>query len=235
MGLFTNNNPVWKSFMSSAGEKPKSEIRSASEAEHTGSYHPVLVLENSVTDPGETLKGDVFISGYGRISHAKLLVQGPVHVFSSDESAYRQGFEVVERNGRKTVVFAGRPLSGAVFGVLHLSAGVNIDGVVAVDMFSDINPGRNKIYSEDRVGHTPLSFELKIQKNCRPGTYELGFVLTYFNGEKWVSVPANSQFTIRNILQRYDRQIAFFAIFASTVSVLTNLSSVFSSVFRYFK
>ena len=236
MPLYTNKNPLWQSFMAKVQEKIKVKKRSALNAEKPGSYQPVVVLENSVLNKNEILAGSVFFSGYGAISQPKLFFQGPTHVFSEVESSWHQGFDVIREEGKIRLIFAAKPMNEFVFGNVQLSAAVvTTDNTLDVDMFTDYRAGNSVIYSENRLVNPPVSFKLRVKNNCRPGTYEITFVFTYFNGESWVTATEKASMTVRSLLQRLDWRVATLAIFAAVVSMTADLETARQNVINLYK
>jgi hypothetical protein len=211
------------------------QLRKAPNSDKPGSYQPVIVFDNSVTNPGEILRGEVYFSGYGAIAQPKLHISGPRHVFSEEDSMWKQGFEEVFEGGNRLIKMGGTPQNGYAFGVIHLTAKIEAEGKVIFDMFSDINQNLNTIASEDRCPDAPLSFELRIKSNCRPGIYEISFVFTYFNGSEWMTAAQKTNFTVRNLLQRLDWRVATLALVAAAVSLTADLANAFDNILRILK
>ena len=228
---------------------PNRSPRSGLYHDVTGSYQPVIVIDNTVADRDKLLKGRLYFSGYGRISQAKVAVFAPRNIFVESESRWKAGFKPVAANGlpvSQTNPAIGYEIGETVHnrsdvGVIHLSAAIIVQGQgPIVDLFSDSDANaqlndKHTIYSEMSNSTAPLSFELKIRKDCKPGTHEISIIFTYFDGENWKSVFFKAPFVVRNILQRYDWQIALTALSASAIAILVNLPTAVQRIAEFLK
>jgi hypothetical protein len=166
--------------------------RAGESARLPGSYQPAVRFDASVIDPGDELRGEMFICGYGHVGHMKLGFY-PSQGFV-DETDSRISYGI--RDDQGAVVFGGEH---AIVGPAGLTLALP-NGLV-FDVTSQPLP---MVSTEALVGQAPVAFRLKTPRTVRPGTHVLFFVLTYFNGERWATATQSVSFTVRNVLQRHE-------------------------------
>lgn len=175
------------------------------EASHRGSYSPIVRLHNPAVDPGEQLFGEIFITGYGEITHAKLSFYPSPGLFDSSQSRITDGF----RRTADGFAFGGQEHSVRDTGVtLALSGGLKLPAWDKSTMFFDlVEDEMPQISTEASLkGAAPFQFTLQTTKHSRAGQYVLQFVLTYHNGAEWAQGHIAVPFTVRNLLQRHELQ-----------------------------
>ena len=183
--------------------------RSGESAGFPGSYQPAVRFDASIIDPGDELRGEMFICGYGYIGNMK------VGFYPS------QGF-IEETDSR--VSYGTQSVDGkTVFGGHHAIVGpegvtLSLPKALVFDVKSDAVP---MISTEAHVSQAPVAFHLKTPKRVRPGTHSLFFVLTYFNGERWATATQTVSFTVRNMLQRREIWVAGLGTAAAVAAVCT--------------
>jgi len=196
-------------------------------ADRPGRYVPVVRVHNQVVDPGESLVGDVFFTGYGEISIAKLQFTPSFGVFERDGCTWWSGMTKEDLDDGSAVMrFGGEPHRlGAEHGVtLHLtSGGIATDSWERRTIFFDRARSDNsvpQIATECVLDKAPVEFELQTQKRARPGAYSIRFVLTYFDGEEWQVAAHEEIFRIRNLLDRWQVTIAIVGAIAAASAIL---------------
>lgn len=191
-------------------------------ADRPGSYQPAVRFDASIIDPGEELRGEMFICGYGYVGHMKIGFY-PSQGFV-DETDSRVSYGIQDAAGR--VVFGGEH---AIVGPAGLTLALP-DGIV-FDVNSRPLP---MVSTEALVGQAPVAFRLKTPRTVRPGTHVLFFVLTYFNGERWATATQSVSFTVRNVLQRHEvavTAIGSAAALAAVAGALADVVRLFSPKF----
>lgn len=210
---------------SSAGGHPSPQSpRNGAFAGSPGSYQPAVRLYPAVLNAGETVTVEVFISGYGEIGGAKLLVYPSPGVFDTQTVNSWCGFKLEDG----TITFGGNAGgmddAGCMF---ELTGGMKAAGWPTYTLFVDHIPGvLPQILTETIQKKPPILMKLPVRLGCRPGTYSLQFLLTYFNGSTWQTATQNVEFTIQTIIQRYDKLIAIVAALAAGSEILLNLHEI---------
>jgi hypothetical protein len=146
-----------------------------------GTYDLVIGVSQPIVDPDDRFWVEVYISGYGLIHAAKVLILYSPSAFITDSSRVRCG------NGEwKPLDPQGNVVS------LHDPS------------FFDAG-GRYQIATEGKTdGNAPVQFDLAISKRAKAGPHSIQFVLTYFDGQTWKTASKNADFTIRNFYQRHE-------------------------------
>ncbi|MFM0726220.1 hypothetical protein PQQ53_21360 [Paraburkholderia strydomiana] len=211
---------------------PRNELRGAPNADAPGSYSPVVRLETQIVDPGETVTGAMFFTGYGTIGGAKMVFYPATQIFDVDGCTIE--FRTLQlREGSNTSEFAIHKFVGNDQGITILfPQWQQLDGSIA-DYFFQIpsnGPPTLQLTTEgitqtepDQALSPPITFRLKTSKDARPGTYPLTFVFTYFNGASWLTVTLASTFTVRNILQRHETRFGIAAVVAAVTTIVAAL------------
>jgi len=201
-----------------------SPTRKAPNADAPGSYTPVMCL-----DPGETVVGTMFFTGYGKIAGAKMVFYPATQIFEIDGCVIKFR-DLQQRAGSNRSDFVTREFTGNDQGAtIAFPLWPQPDGS-SVDYFFEV-PGNDRgtlrLHTENvtqvKPGDdfsAPLSFRLRTRKTARAGTYPLTFVFTYFNGANWLTVSLGSTFTVRNILQRHENGFGIAAVVAAVATIL---------------
>lgn len=196
-------------------------------AEKPGRYVPVVRVHNQVIDPGESLKGDVFFTGYGEICIAKLQFTPSFGVFEEGGCTWWAGMTKEDQgDGRAVMRFGGEPHSlGSDHGAtIHLtSGGITTESWGRRTIFFDRAHSENsvpQVATECVIDKAPVEFKLKTLKRARPGAYSMRFVLTYFDGVEWQVAAHEEMFRIRNILDRWQATIAIVGAIAAASAII---------------
>jgi hypothetical protein len=183
-------------------------VRDGESARLPGSYQPAVRFDASIIDPGEELRGEMFICGYGHIGQMKLgFYPSPGFV---DETDSRVSYGITREQGK--LVFGGEH---SIVG----PAGITLS--LPKTLVFDVGGGPLPMVStEALVGQAPVAFRLKTPRRVRAGTHALFFVLTYFNGERWATATQSVSFTVRNVLQRHEVAFAVLGALAASAAVV---------------
>jgi len=198
-------------------------------ADKPGNYELVIRLQNPIVDPGDILKLEVFITGYGLIRKEKLVFYPSVDLFDNEKSKIRFG---IGRKKDKPNLF--------IFGTQERKlkdVGITIGGMGGIKkenwkeytIFFDIVDSKEvpQISTETKQECAPVELDLKVSHSARAGIYYLSFNFSYFNGEQWKGSSKEVAFTIRNVLQRNETLAAFLAIFAATATICVGLKTFY--------
>ncbi|MCK6479128.1 MAG: hypothetical protein L6R43_02940 [Planctomycetes bacterium] len=171
---------------------------------------------------------EVFVSGYGMIDGPKLVFYPSPEFVEFGKSTVTSGI-VVEGT---TAYFGGDPRHPDENGfTLVLVAATPADASgERLSMFSD-RPGVApspvpQVLAETVQRNPPVLVNLATRKSVRPGTHWMHFVLTYFNGEVWVSTTTTAEFTVRTFIQRHEPWAWALGITATVCSLLGFLLQV---------
>ncbi|WP_175235359.1 hypothetical protein [Achromobacter mucicolens] len=198
-----------------------------------GAYTTVIKLDKAVIDPGDYLRANFFVSGYGQIDQAKLLLIAPDGVpqgfcssgftqklIAPNQVEIRQGGKK-ERIEREFVIAIATKVS-----VPHPNG-----GTVVITPFSDAGGNTHAIHSETRRPDPMLAVEYQIPHDFLPGTYKLTSVFTYFNGINWVSDRLEAQYVVRSVFQRHESTIAGIACAAAIATIVAALLTPIGTLF----
>lgn len=191
-------------------------------AQEPGAYQLVSKARILILNPGETLFFEQFITGYGKISNAKIQSYISDDVFEQGESTVRHGGKF--ENDGKLNIFTGWG------GQEHQ---VSPDGfhasIVSHDdyntYFSDVDiededKNRNRVLTEAVIGHAPFEYTLKTKKAAKPGLHHIDFYFTYYNGQSWTSGKERVEFRINSPFERYSSLLSGLAATALVVTIL---------------
>jgi hypothetical protein len=190
-------------------------------ADKPGHYELAVRLKSSMLNPGELVQGELFITGYGRLDGAKLTFYPSSGVFA--EGGMRITHDL--RRAKGGVAFGGRTstIPSDAGCCVNLNEGWQLPGWKRPTLFFDTGgaPEAPQIATEATIqGEAPISFQLRIRRSARPGTYPLQFFLTYFDGESWQASVETVTFTVRTLVQRRETEIAIVAAVAAVVTVV---------------
>lgn len=230
-------------------------------AKESGAYS-LTIKASTVFRPKETIKMALYLSGYGKISGAKLFCNPSDMIFDNEKSKAitdckiekdQRGFKFYWGANEHQVSSEGTiltldtkiitsdsqdPRNKTILGKTQYSKSI----------FGDKEPDLTKagtsifpIYSEwsteekdTNEYYGPINFEYKILKNLRPGDYSIDFVFTYFNGEYWESKPTKFQFKVQNYLEKNATFIGKTAFFAAIIGTIAACLSIWSSIKEMF-
>jgi len=201
-------------------------------ASNPGSYNLVIRIFKPIVDPGEKIRIEIYISGYGIIGPSKLAFYLSPHVFDLNNSVVEHGIQKIDDK----IGFGGQfekldPLGS----VVSLDAMFGTKEGERKTLYSDVNPSDNKsmqIFSETKhpKGTSPLFFDLTIRRDARPGPQSIQFLLTYFNGGRWETSSRSAQFTIRNVYQKNEGLIWYIGLFVAILAILTSFKTLWPNL-----
>lgn len=190
--------------------------RRGEHAEDTGSYELAIKALNPVLDPSEWLEIELFITGYGEITGAKIVAYPSSYLFDDHQSKIWGGFGP-SQSGRHR--FGAMTMPFDTNGVTLQISGRQ--GAPGASLFFDLTDGRvPQILTETKQDEAPYRFLLKTLPTIRPGKYSVDFFMTYHDGQKWRTSSKKADFQVRNFLERFAVQIGLLALAASLISLL---------------
>jgi hypothetical protein len=209
-------------------------------ADSIGSYSLGIRVINPIVNPGEILKFELFISGYGRISTPGKIFMLPSSDFidqDSDSSFIRCGAKFEKDSIRGEVWGFG----GETYHIGNEGATLILGGPrnptweecsFFIDAIREQDEFNNQILTETRPHlpsgsmNAPISGSLKISKNARSGSHSISFVFSYFDGSKWRSETCSGNLTIRSFYQRNEMLVWTIGLLAGICSIIWNLFNI---------
>lgn len=188
-----------------------------------GHYEIVTRFNQSILDPGDTLEIEIYFTGYGKIEGAKLYVSASADVFVAETSKIYQGMEIIGER----LVFGAHEVSFPSSVSIISFRGMSRPAWNMTTSFFDLMLGEPPtISTECKLERAPVELKLPLRNDVRAGSYYFTFVLTYYNGNKWVSAKNMVDFSVRNLLQRNEGKTAIIAFMAASFAIITGLISL---------
>jgi hypothetical protein len=175
-----------------------------------GHYEMLAQLDKPELDGGDTLKIDLYFSGYGQIGGSKVFFSTVDGLF--DTSSYcKTDFGKLVIPIKDTILYwganrlsLGNSSSRFEFSIRGISAdSVKLWGppTIYIDNPADSNKADSINYltlPEIEVQNPPVSIRLITKKGVSSGNYSAEIVYTYFNGEEWQGQTITVNFKINN-------------------------------------
>lgn len=204
-----------------------------------GNYEIAATINKTQIDPGDSALIDIYITGYGSISQAKIFIGcSASEILDRAYTTHSLGRNPLDTNrfawGVSTYEMWGFPT------VLNLSAGVAINrngNVSSFDMFMDGDDTTvsTDIITEHDVVVPPVQMHLKFREKIKGDDYKLNFYLTYFNGTKWAGSSTSVDFRINSFVQQYEFWVVLIATVAALVGILPGIQIAIGLFRRYKK
>lgn len=203
--------------------------RNGLHASEPGEYNLIARIDNQLVDPGGKVKIEIFITGYGNISAAKLVSYPSPGAFELFSSVVRSGLREI----------GGKLFWGGVERFLDPS-GITLDlgsagfknpnwkqQTIFVDTGDSPTPQiftetTQKPEGEDAEG--PVTLILKLLHSVNPGTHSVNLLLTYYNDNCWKSSSKTVKFTVRNFYQRNEMCLWIIGFVVGTLLTIIGLS-----------
>lgn len=259
LGNYYQANDSVNSTFSVLFNKPIHELVSqkASNAKNKGSYKQIINASQTSLIPGDSLKINYYISGYGFIdfTSAKLYYSSSANIIDTNKSYLKVDFRVVDDK----IIYGGVdmpihnsgliPLSGVLFTPQNGITATYFDDFISAEnpyyyAKKDNRPNHNNyvlesslIYSEATLGikgqeeyNAPLSFSVKLKENVPPGDYYLSFILTYFNGESWQNERLETKLKVMSWYEEYDSIIQWLALLIAIMTIITLILPTYKTI-----
>ena len=180
-----------------------------------GEYKLAIRVSKAEIDPGGEVNLEIFVTGYGEIRGAKLVVYPPPYFIDLHTSKVIHDLEAGEQpedpvvfgETEKTFEEVG---SGEQEGVVHITfGGYKGDNWGFYSTFFDVPPTDINgdvwvIATETRSGRAPITMPLKARCKAPPGDHNLRFYLTYYNGSQWKIDSQSVSITARAWFRRHE-------------------------------
>ncbi|MNY04387.1 hypothetical protein D3C86_1370620 [compost metagenome] len=192
--------------------------RNSPNADKPGAYNLATRVGKTVINPGDALKIEQYITGYGNITQVKLVCYLSSDIFDVDHTYVEYGMKPDSTTGE---INWGKHKSqledpGLTLGLV----GFRKDGWAESTMILDVDGASNRVLTELKLEKAPLDYNLKTLKTISPGDHYIDFYLTYFNGEKWCVTKEKTSFKVKNFFERHAKKISWLAVIATTLSII---------------
>jgi hypothetical protein len=189
--------------------------RLAENANQPGEYRVAIRIVQAEVDPGDQLRVEIYVTGYGQIYGSKLIFYPPPYFIDEEQSTVFHGLDVQEVEGERRFVFGTTEQRFKDFGgdpgMLLTIGGIALPGwekatpYVDVDFQSDTATSKaiGLTFMEQKLLRAPIELLLKVRKKAPSGHHDLRFYLTYFNGEVWKTDSQAVSLSVRNLFQRH--------------------------------
>jgi hypothetical protein len=211
--------------------------RNKPNADSTGHYELVALIDKTQINKGDSASVHIFITGYGQISQPKIYMScSSYDILDKSYIVHSLGFISGERIyswGHQFFSFDSLPV------VLELSGGfVGVKNGIEYHLgqFIDANNSGTSthIITEMMIRNPPAAVHLRFKKKARADNYKLNMYLTYFNGKEWESSIAVLDFRINNLIQEYEIGFGIIALIAALVGILPGIQITRRVVRRFF-
>ena len=212
----------------SDAEKP----RSFENAEESGDYVVITKVSQTQVDPLEKLNIQIFFSGYGIIENPKISFYPSNNFFVVGKDS-RVKFDIGRDESTNLVIFGVQEKDIPSDGVsIDLNGGLKNKSWKKPTLFFDDLSTTNRVVTEGTLKNPPVELSFLIDKKARPGRYTIRFVFTYFNGEKWCTSFQDTEFSIRNVIQRHETSAWILAILAAIVTIMPFLIRIIECIYK---
>ncbi len=200
--------------------------RNKPNADSIGFYKLAYQIESNVLDPGDTLKVNLFFTGYGQIKNSKIYFLPSKHIFDTSSITTHSlgGYPNYPRWGDSTNAFNDYYTSTGPFD-LTFNGGMTKREWKDTTPYVDYNnnPHSLDILTEQILDKPPITYLLKTKRNIRPGQYFINIYFTYFNGSTWQGDNVVIPYTITTWIQRNEDWAWWFGIGAAGFSIIASM------------
>lgn len=198
------------------------KYRNAPNADFPGSYQIATRLSQPNLNPGETLKFEQYITGYGNILTAKIQAYISSDSFDLPNSYIRHSASYVKDGDDRLFSWGNTDREFSANGFTCMLAGAKLqdqaESTIAFDMPNA--EGTPALACERKLEHAPFEYSLITKANIKPGEYYMDFYLTFFNGEKWITNKERVPFKVKNFFERNAKLISTIALAASILGIV---------------
>lgn len=205
---------------------PGPSPRAGRDAKAPGAYEQCIKILKPIINPGDWFNLEQYFSGYGEMQHAKIAFYPSNLVFDDVQSYIITG---LNQSDDGLLRYGGQINKIHPEGVMiGLSGGIKYPEWNEFSQFFDVDIRRDPplLVSEIKFTHAPLEYRLKTLKNIKPGAYYIELVLTFYNGQEWVTSKKEVPFKVQNFLERHATGIGWLAIIATVVTIVTSFLQI---------
>lgn len=203
-------------------------------ANNPGKYQLAVRAVNQIVNPGGSVHFEVYITGYGEITVAKLFSTFPKDIIEIGDSTYFTHTIGTDNSG---IFFGSRKDNIDDAGIIIDLVGIKKDEWDYSTMFIDYNllPYKNrsplfqtkKLLTESKINKSMLEYHLKTINDAIPGIYVFNFYLTYFNGSEWNVSTEKVQIEIPTLLKRNEITVWIFGSILALIATFSNIINIY--------
>lgn len=164
----------------------------------SGAYALAIESSHPLAYPGKTLTLGIFISGYGKILTPKLFVVMPPGIHDEESSFFYHGLEQSENGSIILGAHKDKLLQKMIVQIGGIEMPHWSESTSFIDLVSEESnvEGTPSILTEYAQPNPLFKIEIKIRKlslrqlykeGYRSGEHIAQFILTYYNGNEWIS------------------------------------------------
>jgi len=223
-----------------AGKPP----REAPNADRPGEYRLAVRATDAEVDPGDEIRLELYITGYGDIHGSKLAFYPPAYFIDVRSSRIIMDLKRVEAKGEVTILWGGREerLSEETGGTM-VFPGFQMKTWERPTVFFDMprDPARSKetkqgppnLFTEMKHQHAPVELILKVRDKVPSGNHNIQLFFTYFNGSEWKSDSQSVDVLVRNWVRRHELSTVIVGVSAAILALLATIGSLIFDVLSY--
>jgi hypothetical protein len=216
---------------------PTAAPRMAPNADRPGEYRLAIRILDAEIDPGDELRLEIYIVGYGKIRGSKVSFRPPLYFIDPEGS--KAVFGARGAGGR--LLWGGKQERMNPEGFTVLMSGLQKEGWEDTPYIDVLPPeqadkdalGIATIATEKKYGAAPIGITLKVQDEAPTGTHNLQFFFTYFNGNEWKSDIQSVDVLVRNWVRRHELFTVVGGVLVALVALLATILSLVFDVLSY--
>jgi hypothetical protein len=191
-------------------------------ADRPGSYNLAVLLNKQSLNSGDSLKINVFFTGYGKIGLSKVYINLSELIFDANSnfsSSLSHENNLFQWGGQisKTNLDHGM--------VINMSGGFSWhhnDTTIKYGLYldHDSRPDNIAIITEDYINNAPLTFNLKLKNDAKPGIYTMGLYYTYFNGIEWKGTTTEVEIKVNSFFEEHSDGFTILGFLIGIISII---------------
>lgn len=186
-------------------------------SEAPGSYKIASLISETVISPGQELRFEQYITGYGEIKGAKIQCYISSDVFDATKSSVECGIGL--KDGKN--LYWGKEKKNIDGDGFRMSLeGISDEKWEQNTLFIDASERINSVLTEVRLNNAPYQYRLTTKNKVKSGVHYIDFYLTYFNGREWITNKERVEFKIKNFFEKHNKSISWLAIVASSLAIV---------------
>jgi hypothetical protein len=219
-------------------ESPREAPRSAPNADRPGEYRLAIRIVDGEIDPGDELRIEVYVVGYGKIRGSKVSLHPPPYFVDAEKSKVVSTMRKVENR----LLWGGQEQRMDSEGLTIFMPGVQREMWEENTPYFDVYPhneaaknvlGIATIATEMKYGEAPIAMTLKVVDKAPTGTHTLQFFFTYFNGNEWKSDSQSVDVLVRNWVRRHEFATVLGGVLIGLIALLATILSLVFDVLSY--
>ncbi|CRM19770.1 hypothetical protein [Pseudomonas sp. 31 R 17] len=187
-------------------------------AEKPGAYKLLSRIAENTYNPGDTIKLEQFITGYGSNSGFKIICHMSDNLFDETQSTLITGLQAPTADN-PMLRWGAEEVHISNGGYSFILSSMQNDRWKTPAQTFDTKQHLNYVITERNLSGAPISYSLKLKKTVRPGMHYLTSYMTFFNGQEWTCQEERIPFKINNTFERYNTLLSALAAAALMVTI----------------